>query len=241
MQPPLFHPKIKTLIPGNRGGADLRCTGISEDNAEWVLKLADPAPLLPITEWLCYHVMEFCGVAVPLGAIVEMPDGSQAFGSRLEGGLSQVLQSDPVATLSALGTCAPQLASVLALDLLLANPDRHLGNFLWRKNQLGNIAPYAIDYSRAFLVQGWPLQETTATSCNTTNTIVMLRQGQLWQPQHTALALARAGAIETNDLEWWIDQTPRTWLPDPIRATLLAWWGGADFHARLQRCIGHCT
>lgn len=228
-------------MPGNRGGADLACSGIGQDGMTWIVKLRSPQPCLPITEWLGYHIYEACGFPVPYYGILEMPDGDTAFGSRLEGGVETIQGrsgSDLVADLS---SCADTLSGILALDLWYGNEDRHFNNFVWRRNELQQTTPMVIDFSRAFLVRGWPLQDLRQVPCNTNTLISSLRSSGLWRPQAASLALARVASITQTSCNSWLDDSPGDWLDEQQRIALTTWWNSQPFHERIQHCTVYCS
>lgn len=237
----LYRTKIKHLIPGNRGGADLAYSGVGEDGMSWVVKLRSPQPYLPITEWLGYHIYEACGLPVPYYGVLELPNGDTAFGSRVEGGLEQIAGRSAADLIPDLSSCTETICGVLALDLWYGNEDRHFSNFLWRRNDLGQAAPMAIDFSRAFLVRGWPAQDLRRVPCNTNTLVTFMRQAGLWRTDVASLALARAASITAPVCRAWLDDSPPDWLDIKDKDTLTGWWSSQPFHERIQNCTVYCS
>lgn len=237
----MFHTKIRYLIPNRRGGVDGTLAGIGEDGMNWAIKHKPGRPLA-ITEYLGYRIYEACGFAMPYCGTVTLPDGSEAFGSRIEGGLdAPVTGKGPKALLDAIQGEGDMLSGVLAVDVWFANNDRHWGNFLWRHNDLGALALMPIDFSRAFMMTGWPPPDIRHVTCNTTTLIKVLRQMKLWHPAAAAVTLTGVGSIDRRDVEQWLHAAPDAWLAEPQREQLLAWWGGQNFQQRLQNCVEYCA
>lgn len=236
----MFHTKIRYLVPNHRGGVDGILSGIGEDGMTWAIKYKPGQPLA-ISEYLGYRIYEACGFALPYCGTVTLPDGAEAFGSRIEGGLDAPLAAEPQALLNAIQGNADILCSVLAADVWFANNDRHWNNFLWRRNDLGALAPMPIDFSRAFMMAGWPLPDIRSMACNTTTLVASLRQMALWRPAVAAVTLTRVGSIDRQDVDQWLHAAPAEWLAEPQRQQLVAWWGGQNFQQRLQDCVGYCA
>ena len=72
--------------PYERGlDKDLIWTGSDEQDRRYALKTVEASnPLLPLTEWLCYHLCNWMGILAPDFHVVVRIDGSLAFGSRWE-------------------------------------------------------------------------------------------------------------------------------------------------------------
>ena len=68
-------------------GADTDAICRCDDNFEYVIKETRTHRYLPHCEWLCTHLAEFLGIGGPPCRVVEMDDGTKAFGSRYEGGV----------------------------------------------------------------------------------------------------------------------------------------------------------
>lgn len=235
----LFRTRIRHVIPGGLGGADLQCCGIGEDGMDWAIKL--PAtPGLPASELLGYRLYEACGYALPYYALLDMPDNAVAFGSRIEGGLLEE-QPAPKELVARLHDNADAVCAVLATDLFFANDDRHVGNFLWRRNRLGIAAPLTIDFSRAFLTRGWPLPPTWMQPCNTTAVVSLLRVMRLWQPAAAQAGLLAIGRIDVAAWARWVGEMPPEWLEPSLQSQLRRWWGSEDFHQRITHCSTYCA
>lgn len=205
----------------------------------WAVKL--PERNLAVSEITGYRVFEACGFAVPYYGVLDLPDGRVGFGSRIEGGLDSPLAGDPVQLLAELAACAGLLSGMLALDMWLGNEDRHWNNFLWRRNDAMQLTPMIIDFSRAWLVRGWPPQDLRGQACHTTTMIAALRGMGLWRRAAASATLSRVGAIAHTDFAGWLADAPSEWMEPAARAQVQAWWASAQFHQRITDCTTYCA
>ena len=233
----LFRPKMTRMMPSARGGADRKYAAVSEDGLDWILMPADDQ--LAISEFLGYKFAEACGIAVPHHGIVETPNGDLAFASRVEEGLEQLATSAPPIT--NLRLARGYTPKIYALDLFIANDDRHPGNLIWRRNGMGDLIPIAIDFGRSLFVQEWPWPDLRKVECNTTRQIKALRRVDAWDADVATQTLHRLRGLSTGIVAGWIDQAPLGWVRDLDRARLLAWWDGTAFQERIEGCIMFCN
>lgn len=233
----LFRPKMTRMMPCARGGADRKYAALSEDGLDWILMLADTP--LALSEFLGYKLAESCEIAVPHHAIVETPGGDIAFASRIEEGLEALATSAPPIT--NLRRARDYTSKIYALDMFIANDDRHPGNLIWRRNSLSVLVPIAIDFGRSLFVQSWPFPDLREVDCNTTRQIKALRAADAWNPEPAKRALEKLRNVKAANVGLWLDQAPREWGRDLERARLLGWWGGPAFQERIDGCIMFCS
>lgn len=233
--------RVKTLIPNTTGSVDLRYFAVGDDGHEYAVKEALPGNLeLPAAEYLGYCFSANCQVAVPATALLEMPDGSFALGSRFEGGVNPLHVLAPVERMIALQQCAPMLSALLTLDAFLANDDRHLGNFLLRKGALqGNYSMVAIDFSRALWISGFPTTApaVTVAAGNTADTIRFIKQLNLWDNARSASAAASIDAVQAAAFKSWVSGMPGGWVTPSVNASV-TWWSTPDKGQRVQDTMG---
>lgn len=240
MQLPLIKPKLKAWVAADTGTADARYIGITEYNLEWMLKMQREHAHLPISEFLCYRVFEACGQQLPVFAVLEDAVQGDVFGSRWQGGVKSISGLLPTQSFQALVDNAASMSACLALDLLLANSDRHFGNFLFVENRLGRHGFLVMDFSRAFLINGWPPADIWNGTCNTVLAIQALRSMNLWSPQSAVLALSTAQSLPHARWRAWVEEAPASWLAEPLRTEVEAWWHSDSFLRRLRACIEVC-
>ncbi len=206
---------------------------IGEDGMDYAVKTGQTAA----SELLCYNIFSACGIAVPYNAILIMPDGSHAFGSRIERGLIDQLTINPAERNEWLKECGSLISAICALDFLIANEDRHLGNFLFFNGVGGRKGCIAMDFSRALLYAPWPLPATWAIPNNTSSTVMGLRTLTFWDTVSATQALLSAPAIQQKTWSSWVDDLPAGWINPNFKDKLSAWWGATDFQLRLQDCM----
>ena len=239
----LFPTKIVEVLKNNKGGADAAHCGIDEQGMDWLIKEPTEAhPRIPISEWLGYRIFEWAGVALPYYRVVELPDGSRCFGSRIEAGLVPFTadQANPKAQMQMLIDSGGQLSQIVALDMFVGNGDRHTNNFLWRRNERGDSVPMVIDFSRAVVALTVPPPFICGISCSTMNLLPFLKKLGAWEPETAVLGLNKMHSIERHHVERWLSEVPTDWLPDPERSTLLDWWGNEEFSSHIAGCIEAC-
>lgn len=238
-QLPLLALQAHTAISSNLGSADLKKIVRCHDSHFYALKSLDDHPLLPATEFLCYKIAAACEVPTPVGAIVLTPPNQlPAFGSRWEGGLTELSVRGPVAVMELYRECSGVMSATLALDLFLGNEDRHMGNFLFRRTHGDRFAAVAIDYSRAFLIKGFP-QDRFPQSPNTATrtTINSHQKSGIWNGPLAVHALSQILRVTTEHLGHWMKEMPSEWLPASDAANLLQWWGTDAFRERFNQTL----
>lgn len=223
------------------GSVDLRYFAIGEDGQEYAVKEALPGnPELPASEYLGYCLSAVCKVAVPPTAILELPDGSLALGSRFEGGVSGFGAMMPADQLTAFRHCAPELSALLTLDVFISNDDRHSNNFLQRKTTLtGQYSMIAIDFSRAMFCGGFPVRSPgeIVANGNTAAMIAFLKNMKLWDNIRSHATVKYVNAVTVATYDQWVDAMPATWKT-PTVALSVSWWGTAARDQRLQATLG---
>lgn len=238
-QLPLLALQVNTSMSSDLGTADLERIVGCNDSHFYALKSMEVHTLLPATEYLCYKIAGACEVPTPMGAIVLTPPNQiPAFGSRWEGGLTELTARGAVSVLELYRECSGVLSATLALDLFLGNDDRHMKNFLFRKTHGERFAAIAIDYSRAFLVKGFPFDQFPQSANTRTNaTINLHKRGETWNGPFAVHALGRVLEISTAHLEHWINEMPKEWLSRSDAAKLLHWWGSDAKNERFNRTL----
>lgn len=237
-QQPLFSVEVARFIANPFPTADLKVVAVGRDNLEYACKRQVDAPDLPASEWLCYHLGYATQIALPGHAVLVEPDGTQHFGSRWEGGVKQwsnIPVADQIPTLIA---CASDISRILALDLFIANPDRHLNNFFFRSQAVaGGLTVMAFDFSRALLLNGWPSSVVPMPpSENTMGIIGFLKSQGMWDATAAGTMLASIQSVTVANLGHWLNTMPAAWLAPAAQTALTSWWSCPKFGLRLQAC-----
>jgi len=137
---------------------DLLWTGADEQGRRYALKTVESANrLLPLTEWLCYHLCAQMGVLTPDFTVVVRLDGTLAFGSRWEADARQFSPGrvSDAQFVSWVNETKSDVAGMFALDALMPNEDRHFGNILFIDTG-ARLRALAFDWSRTRIFQPWP-------------------------------------------------------------------------------------
>ena len=229
---------VESLIPARFHSADLTYIGRSIDGHDYAIKTTDDHPLLPASEFLCYQLASACNLAVPFSAVMDLADGKLAFGSRFEGGIYEVPTYGPRQQFEALAESANGVSATLAFDLFVGNADRHIGNFLFRKNQAKQWTITGIDFSRAFLVRQFPNDEfPLRPDSHTRKTIALMKDRQLWQGPFAVNSISRLLNVQRGHLEHWFKEMPPEWLSVQDQNTLMEWWQSPAFHKRVTEVL----
>jgi hypothetical protein len=221
-------------------GRDVRVDADVEDGMRWTLKRQAEQPHLPATEFLCHHLAQACALPTPHFGVLRDLDGTLVFGSRHEGGVVDLAALPPDQQPKELVRCQGRISACFALDLIVANEDRHFGNFIYRRRDDGLLVAMPIDWGRAWWVTGWPLRDVHLRSCITTLQIQLLRELDCWSATEALMAIGAISSIAPGRLEAWLDLMPPEWLGARMRDELLTWWGSDAFHQRLSACVTHC-
>ncbi|WP_250538674.1 MULTISPECIES: hypothetical protein [unclassified Caballeronia] len=240
-QQPLFPVRVRTLIPNATGSVDLRYFAVGEDGQEYAVKEALPSNSeLPASEYLGYCLSAVCKVAVPTTAVLELPDGSLALGSRFEGGVSGFAAMMPADQLDALKQCSSELSALLTLDVFIANDDRHANNFLQRRTAITRqYSMVAIDFSRGMFCGGFPIRPPVdiVAQGNTAQTINFMKAMKLWDNVRSHETVNYVNAVTVATYDQWVSAMPPAWVTAKVAGSV-AWWGTSERSHRLQATLG---
>jgi hypothetical protein len=221
MQSSLIPIKIIQQTPANLGSADLKFIGLADDSHQYALKRLADHHLLPITEWVGYHLSRVVGLATPDFAPVWLDDRTPAFGSRLELVQQLGLPPSPIQIAKYFG---PDLRTatepIFAIDAFLPNDDRHARNFLWRETATG-LVPLAFDFSRAWLIGGLPFGKFPLTENHATI--------QMWTYLKTVFSYTRPNASMAK-----IGELPDDWLEKVVQRAPPQWVDGFDMEPTIK-------
>ena len=195
--------------------------GIDDASTErYLCKGQRRQPHLPASEWICSHLARACGLPVPPFAAIELANdpGVYYFGSQWQGG-----SIDPAVAFPLVSN--PDIfARTHAADLFLHNLDRHLGNWLYLDLD-GDVVARVIDFSQAWLINGWPLPDLPLPAAS--KTMVCL---PVWMGQHRANYVrpeAILDKVASLPVTWMLETLagmPDAWLDAAERLKLRHWW-----------------
>jgi hypothetical protein len=203
---------------------DLLWIGLDEQHRRYALKTVEPGhKLLPLTEWLCYHLCGLAGILTPDFAIVKRLDGSEAFGSRWEESTRQFAPGKVSETelMGWLNRSRADVAAMFALDAFMPNQDRHLGNILFSQTG-GRLRALAFDWSRTHLFSPWPWPP----NCNSAAVWRwLLQHGNAHSNIADAQArMERIKAITPEQVETILLSAPALWRDNLDCAAAAQWW-----------------
>ncbi|HXP31078.1 MAG TPA: HipA family kinase [Stellaceae bacterium] len=234
-----FPRKAVWVDPTSLGTADAGPVCRADDSCLYATKGVKHHAHVPHAEWFCTHLGELIGIAAPPCAIIEIPGGDLVFGSRWEGGVIPPASPWWFEVKSGripLANVAAALTHIYAFDHFIHNVDRHTNNFIVRE-QKGGHALIANDYSRAWLVHGFPLPAGPMAANE--NTVKCQRQltaqlGSYIDPKEARTVMERLKAIPTARARNIIESHPEPWLAKAVKGQLLGWWETGGMSARAE-------
>lgn len=215
---------------------DLLWIGLDEQDRRYALKTVEPGhKLLPLTEWLCYHLCGLAGILTPDFAIVRRLDGSEAFGSRWEEGAKQFAPGkvSDAEFVGWLDRARADVSAMFALDAFMPNDDRHLGNILFTQSGV-RLRALAFDWSRTHLFAPWPWQPQS----NSAAVWQWLVQATppLVNTAETKARMGRINAITGPQVEAILEAAPAPWRDNIDCAAAGQWWQ-AESSTRADQAI----
>lgn len=243
---------VRDIDPGS-GTADAGGYAECSDGQTYVLKPASLHPLLPATEAFCETLGIACQLPVTVGAWIQLPDGTECYGSRWEGGLVRPLSAGTLMPLQLQmlqrrrqwqRCSAPGIATAMfAFDLFVFNCDRHHNNWTFHE-QNGQLTARAFDFSRAI----WTLSsqgfadlpappEMQALPPAAERTCATFRDVSRWAGKDFLLAGQVLQLLERIPPAWVQNQLsslPAGWIDSATLAATVQWWASPDRQARID-------
>ena len=235
---PLFPVDVaREITNGLPNSADLKVVSVGRDGLEYATKRQADGADLPASEWFCYHLGYRLQIALPQCTVLRNA-GDEHFGSRFEGGIVQWSDVPPTEQHALLHSCAADISRIYALDLFVANDDRHLNNFLFRNQTLaGQRTVIAMDFSRGLLIRGWPHDPVPMpASTNTMRLIGSLKTLGVWSTSDATLTLSSIATVTSSEVKQWLTAMPAAWLSTARIDEIVKWWESPGFGQRLAEC-----
>lgn len=245
VQEPLLALEVESMRPALGGTAHLKNTVIASDGLEYAVKsISDgetsaikglPNPRqIPASEWMCTRLGEMCGLPTPICRVIyDAPSNQHFFGSRYDLAASSKPQ-DEIDFAAALMGPSPilrkQVWAIYAFDQFVYNIDRHLGNYLYTKNRLGDVTVQAFDFSLAAMVMGWPnkvgggLIPAGHNTTNYWNSIRGLTYNDKTCRESAVKILDNINKISVDDINRIFVEMPGSWINPLHREALTSWW-----------------
>jgi hypothetical protein len=219
-------PREVCRIDPPRIGVDSLCLALADDGCQYMVKSARTKSYLPLNEWLCYHLAEGCGIAVPTAKVLRMPDKELVFGSRWAGGVytSRGFTNTPDQLIRRLSVPG-QLWAIFALDLFIQNFDRRIANLLFQEVD-AKTSLLAIDFSRALLYHQVPFGAPAAIPRDCATLELARFATNLIRPSFSDCerVLNALNQVTGRHLCEWISRAPSEWQAVPNLQELLLWW-----------------
>ena len=220
-----FPLELISYDPANLGSADAAGFGMADDGLIYAIKKpAGNHRHLPATEWICTHLAEMVGIAVPGCKCIKMIDGTHVFGSRWEGGVLRANTIDILTSNINDPILKMILPKIFAFDLFVHNEDRHPGNYLCRQTKGNQYVLLAFDYSRSLLFK-WPMPDPPpAALSNTMATGKILNTHCNYDWDHAHKILDNLSQLPDNTVLNIINSMPPEWLDTTIKDDIITWW-----------------
>jgi len=227
----------REITSGLPNSADLKVVGVGRDGFEYAMKRQSDGADLPASEWFCYHLGYRLQIALPPCAVLKS-GGEEHFGSRFEGGVVQWSNIQPTEHHAHLQSCKAGISRIYALDLFVANDDRHLNNFLFRNQTLaGERTVIGMDFSRGLLMRGWPADPVPMPSSTATMAMIgSLKTLGLWSTLDATLTLNSIATVSSGEVKQWLAAMPPAWLSTARIDEIVKWWDSPAFGQRLAEC-----
>jgi hypothetical protein len=212
--------------PARLNSADAEYVVTGEDGMDYVVKTTSKHPGIPASEWLAHNIADACGIPTPQYALIELNDGRLGFGSQwdMSAVTDQAIRNHVTTAIPGVAGLAAQFSAIYALDLIIHNDDRHLGNYFIVKTQR-DYGVKAYDFSRALFYQGWPMpQLPLKPTCNTVSCYRSLQVGYPYDKKIGAELIRRVRKIPSKQIKEWLDDSPKDWISAARKAEVHDWW-----------------
>jgi hypothetical protein len=241
LKPPMFQRQlfpiaVMTVYPNDQNSQDMKTIGLAENGKDYAIKtVMDGNGKVPASEAFCYQLARHVLLATPEFDVIELHDGSYAFGSVWEGAASTIKHhADVMRVLSGeIPVVGIQsfFSKVYALDLFVNNIDRHFGNYIFRPSYSGQIA-LAFDFSRAWFAFNPYGFEAAIEDNATSNSIQWIKRYEKYNKAEAERCLDIIKALTAELVEAMLSSFPQEWLSVEDKQSFLEWWGS---EARIQR------
>lgn len=202
-------------------------TGVcyASDGVDYVVKRHISGWHINHSEWFASHLCAHVGIPTPVCALIQRKH-DVLFGSRWETGHIQRWWEVAQRGVIDIGQIGPILSRILAFDMFIANRDRHVNNYIIRK-QKTRTAVLALDFSRSWAAAGLPFpeyQDPPDTKTMEAFLFLSSRLGPFIVRQQMLDVLDCLRQCTLDDVESIIDSHPPQWLGEGDKDKMLLWW-----------------
>jgi hypothetical protein len=221
--------KVKVTYPSNLGSADLKTIVQATNKKHYAIKeVSDGNGFVPVTEIFCYELAKELDIPTPNYQIIEMPNGTLAFGSEWEGGIfPSNFISDILLNKIKVNDFNIFVSELYAFDIFVNNVDRHFGNYIFRNTYNYETLSLAFDFSRAWYAYNSsnPFNyDCIDTDCNTLSCNNVLKQFNQFDSNITKNTLDKIYNIDVKMIENILTKIPDLWFDSSKRLDLIYFW-----------------
>lgn len=237
---PLMAMEIHTISEHDANSANLRCIVTADNSKDYAIKEVRNSTkgYIPASELFCYELARAIKINVPDYQIIEMADGSYAFGSEWDGNAEYLDEiSDFFRIISGKGAIKNSsefFSKVYALDIFVNNYDRHRGNFFVRKTYSGKIG-VAYDFDKSWYESGYSDFEAIKDGTNTQESKWHISDRKMLKKTIVKDTLDSLGKLSVNDISSILKMMPPEWMNNTEREMFLLWWVSEDLNKRIEK------
>lgn len=198
-------------------GADLKRLAHGNDGNDYAIKRLEDHPLMPLCEWVGYHLSRACNIPTPDFAVLNRNDDTPAFGSRIDPAARQLTDSGAFTIAGYFAPHTAMLGAIYTLDAFLPNDDRHGRNFMLRPTLQGEHLN-AFDFARGWLRTGLPMGDLSCLDNSQTS--------QWWAHFSKNLKVVTSAKVVDK-----IASLPDNWLNAVVTESPYQWYSTVDLNA----------
>lgn len=232
----LFPVRAEIEFPNVTGTVEAWGRVIAVDGQGYIVKTDKDGLPGRASEWVATLLAEAAGIACPTPKVIELLNGTRAFGSReIANVADQTVTAELLTSPSTLeGLRGSPLTSILspvyAYDMFINNVDRHDHNFVSIEDR-GTRRIYPIDFGRSLFWVG-PLVGFPTAGQNTRRTGAAIRKRHGFDIHAALGTLERLRGVSVDHIRSIFSMMPEEWLDTLARAEFIRWWASSE---RLQR------
>jgi hypothetical protein len=231
-QPPIVHliaTEIHNIPENEMNSANLKCIVTADNCKDYAIKeVANSTKgYIPASELFCYELARTMKINVPEYEIIEMQDGSYAFGSEWDGHAEYLDQFvDFLRIISGQDAIKNNdlfFSKVYALDIFVNNDDRHMGNFFVRKTYSGKIG-VAYDFDKSWYEIGHDRFDAITCGSNTQESMHHVQDKRVLKKKIVKDTLDKIGELTSDSISSILRRMPTEWMSNEEKRKFLDWW-----------------
>lgn len=217
----LIPQSIVTWYPAKKTASKPRI-GQASDGLDYAVKHDEKGIPVRASEWVCASLARAVGIPVPPFIIVDDGQGELLFASQIYG--SDVNNNKPIF----MGNLPnqeilKQISRIYPFDLFVHNIDRHVNNYLIRK-QNNKERIFAFDHGYS-LFRYWPnISLPFKKERNTLKNIRAIKKHWGFDVAAAQGVVDKLDSVPLSAVENVVREMPENWLPEGTRDRFLDWW-----------------